>query len=674
MPTTTAHPVVAEVSDDGDRVNVVFKYAPERVVKIKKVPSARFVPREKGGPLWRLDLDLPTMRKLREQFGNELGLGPKLKAWGHGETTKETKLISMSQADDAELERVPARMIKGVKLKGMKKKFKLRPYQKADIRFMAETNSINANQPGAGKTIETIGAIIEAGLEWSQHLVFAPKTSLRSVWQDEILQAYQLAGFDEPVILTGDTPDQRREAIKAAKQLHEDGMAFWLLLNPAMARMKRVRQGKGDNAKFVEELSAPELAELTDIGSIIVDEFHLMGLSNPATLSSRGMKYIAEATQPERRYALSGTPMGGKPIKLWGALNFLNPGEFSSRWNWARHWLVINSNQYGSSIEGIMPGREVDFYNHLKPYLVRRTKAEALPGLPPKNRIPVWCHMTPNQAEQYKVFATEAEWRIDDAEEQGRLTATNVLAEYTRLKQFASAYCDVKKTGRDNHGIPEIKVLPVITNSGKVETLVEKLKEENVIGTSKDEDDDLKCALVFSQFKPFVYGIADYLLHEHSIPCATITGDTKDIIRNAVKNAFQEQSIAPLEAVPPRSRSEEIENLIKNGTPPRVMVLSTEAGGASITLTQADSVHILDETWVPDNQEQAEDRAHRGDDKTMEKESVRVYYYRSKGSIEEYIQKLVADKALNNKTVLDLRRRMQADLEKAEKEAAGNAK
>jgi len=662
------HPVVAEVSDDGDRVNVIFKYHPDRVVKIKKVPSARFVPKEKGGPLWRLDLDLPTMRKLREQFGDELGLGPKLKAWGHGETTKETKLISMSQADDAELERVPARMVKGVKLKGRRKKFKLRPYQKADIKFMSETNSINANQPGAGKTIETIGALIEAGMEWGMHLVFAPKTSLRTVWEDEIKDTYKLAGFDEPVILTGDTPDERRKAIAEAKDLAEEGCAFWLVLNPAMGRMKRVRQGKGDNMKFVEELVSPELAEIS-WDAMIVDEFHLMGLSNPATLSSRGINYIAEAAQPTRRYALSGTPMGGKPIKLWGALHFLNPGEFSSRWNWARHWLVINSNQYGSSIEGIMPGREVDFYNHLKPYLVRRTKREALPGLPPKNRISVWCPMTQRQAEQYKHFATEAEWRIEGAEEEGRLTATNVLAEYTRLKQFASAYCDVKQTGREKNGIPEIKVEPVASDSGKIESLVEKLREENVIASGKD-DDDPKCALIFSQFKAFVYGLADYLYHEHSIPVGIITGDTKDSARVALKNAFQEQSIEPLKALPVRSRVEGIDAMIANDTPPRVMLMSTEAGGASITLTQADSVHVLDETWVPDNQEQAEDRAHRGDDKTMEKDDVRIYYYRTKGAIEEYIMKLVADKALNNKTVLDLRRRMQADLEKAEQEEA----
>jgi SNF2 family DNA or RNA helicase len=672
MSATTTIQVNAEVSDDGDRVNITFNYAPERVVKIKKVPSARFVPKEKGGPLWRLDLDLPTMRKLREQFGNELGIGPKLKAWGQGEVTKETKLISMSQADDADLERIPKRMQKGVKLKGMKRKFALRPYQKADIKFMAETNAINANQPGAGKTIETIAATFEAGMEWGRHLVFAPVTSLRTVWEDELLQAYKLAGWDEPVILTGDTPTERKKAIAEAKELADDDCAFWLVLNPAMARMKRVKEGKGDNFKWKEELTCPELGEI-DFDSMTIDEFHLMGLSNPQTLTANGVNAIAEMTQPSRRYALSGTPMGGKPIKLWGALHFLNPGEFSSRWNWARHWLVVSSNRYGSSIEGIMPGREVDFYNHLKPYLVRRTKREALPGIPPKQTISVWCTMSANQEAQYRHFATEAEWRIEDAEEGGRLTATNVLAEYTRLKQFASAYCEVSKTGRENHGIPEIQVLPT-TDSGKFLQLVEKLKEENVIGVSKEMDEDLKCALVFSQFKPFTYAIAKYLTEEAKVPCGIITGDTKQIVRTALKNSFQEQSLEPLEEIPVRSQTEDIKQLIKDKTPPRVMVMTTQSGGASITLTQADSVHILDETWVPDNQEQAEDRAHRGDDKTMDKDEVRIYYYRTKNSIEEYIQKLVADKQLNNKTVLDLRRRMQKDLEKAEQaKAAGSS-
>jgi hypothetical protein len=150
------------------------------------------------------------------------------------------------------------------------------------------------------------------------------------------------------------------------------------------------------------------------------------------------------------------------------------------------------------------------------------------------------------------------------------------------------------------------------------------------------------------------------------VPVAELTGGTKDIVRAALKNSFQEQSVEPLLAIPERSRTADIKKLCDAGQAPRVLVMNTLAGGSAITLSQADSVHIMDETWVPDNQEQAEDRAHRGDDKTMAKDDVRMYYYRTRHSIEEYIKNIVADKQLNNKTVLDLRRRMQKALEDAE--------
>lgn len=651
-------PVLAEISEDGDHVTVTFPYNPQSVLRVKRVPSARFRDKTKpDGPCWRLNLDLPTMRKLREEFGNDLALGDLLKKWGHKQVSKEAALTGLSQADDAELKNLPERMTKGCKIDG--RKFQLRPYQKADIAFMAATNVINANQPGAGKTIETIGALMEAGLEWGQHLIFAPLTSLRLVWESQIKSAYECAGYEEPTILTGDNPKERKEAISEAKRLADDGKAFWLVLNPAMARMKNVRvlDGKEVSKKTIKEMSpgdmervtneerlvAPELIEV-EWDSITVDEFHLMGLSNPTTASARGVNLIAEATQPAKRFCLSGTPMGGKPIKLWGALHFLNPEEFTSRWHWARHWLVINTNGYGSSIEGIMPGREVDFYDHLKPYLVRRTKREALPGLPPKQTINVWCDMTPMQRSQYVTFATEAEWRLDDAEESGRLTATNILAEYTRLKQFAGAFCEVHKTGREVNGIEQLQVVPT-TESGKLEQLIAKLEEENVITTSAD-DDDPKCALVFSQYKGMVKMVAQ-ALREKGVPVEVITGETnKKGERTRIVNSFQEQGEGA----------------------PRVLVMNTMAGGSAITASQADTVHILDETWVPDNQEQAEDRAHRGDDLTMAKDEVRIYYYRTTGSVEEYIQKLVADKQLNNRTILDLRRRLQKELAAAKAE------
>lgn len=644
----TSKPVLAELSDSGEHVRVTFGYNPQFVKAVKSVPGARFRGKDKpDGPSWRLACDLPTMRKLREAFGDKLALGPELTRWGKAEVEKEAKLTNLSDADDAQLDTFHLD----------NSKFELRPYQRADIKFMAETNVLNANQPGAGKTIETIGAIIEADMAWGQHLVLAPKTSLRTVWETQVKGAYEGAGLDEPVILTGDTPKERREALAEAVKLAEGGYAFWLVVNPAMCRMKRqkVEGTSGDNIQYEEVLTNQGFIEV-QWDSITIDEFHLMGLSNPSTATAQGCYHVAEVTEPAKRFALSGTPMGGKPIKLWGALKFLNPEEFTSRWNWARHWLVINTNGYGSSIEGIMPGREHDFYEHLKPYLVRRTKREALPGLPPKQYIDVWCPMTPRQAEQYKAMATDAEWRMEGAAEEDRLSATNILAEYTRLKQFAGAFCEVSRTGREVNGIPQLKV-KATQDSGKLDQLLQKLLEENVIGTSKDDDDELKNAIVFSQFNEMVYMVAE-ALEAKGVPVATITGKTKEWKRNAIQDAFQTRET---QTVKVGHRTETVE-------PARVVIMNTAAGTA-IQMSQADTVHMLDETWVPDNQEQAEDRAHRGDDLTMAKDEVRIYYYRTTGSIEEYIQKLVADKALNNKTILDLRRRMRKELAKAEAEA-----
>jgi len=664
---TEAKAVQAEILPDGDRVRVNFKYNPDRVIAIKDVPSAHFVSREKGGPYWRLNLDMATMMKLREKFGEDLNLGPKLREWGWNEKSKLTELQELSDANEAKLDNVPKRMVKGVKLKGMKGKFALRPYQTADIKFMSQANVIVANQPRTGKTITTISAIFEAEMEWGCHVVFAPLASLRTVWESEIKFAYKLAGYDEPTVLTGDNPSEIKAAITEAKERYDNGEAFWLITNPYYSRMKNVREGEGEDFKISQELISPELAEI-HWDSITVDEFHLMGLSNPTTLGAKGVNYIAEATQPTRRYALSGTPMGGKPIKLWGALHFLNPEEFTSRWNWARHWLVINKSQYGSAIEGIMPGREADFYEHLKPYLVRRTQRDALPGLPPKVPLDVWADMTKNQLNQYISFARDAEWRIEDAENEGRLTASNVLAEYTRLKQFASAYCEVKKTGKTNsEGVEELVVIPT-EDSGKLIQLFEKLEEVNVIGKGKDEDEDLACSVVFSQFVAFVDMISA-ALRKKGVPAAAMTGSTAAKWRTALTESYQLQKIEPLEKVSGK-RPADIEELIKAGMPPRVLVMNTLVGGAALTLDRGETAHIMDETWVPDNQEQAENRITPTTKERMERPSIGVYYYRSKKSIEEYIQTLVADKQLNNKTVLDLRRRMQADLAEAEKAAA----
>ncbi len=674
MATNNQHPVVAEMMRDKDRIAVTFDYSPSRVTSAKDVPGWSFVDKAKarkvGYPaaFWRYPLDMLTCKRLREAFGDELGIGPKLRSWAKGETEEEEQLSELSIANDAELENIKKTQRFGKSNDGPN--FGLRPYQRADIAFMSEAKRvICANQPRTGKTLTTISAFAEAGYEWGRHLVFAPKAALRNIWEDQIRDAYVSMYKEEPTILTGDTTPQIKAAIRVAKEMADADEAFWLVLNPYHARLKRKRKGKGDAVEFYEELVHPVLAEI-DWDSITIDEFHLMGLSNPTTQGAKGVNEIAEMTSPEFRFALSGTPMGGKPIKLWGALHFLEPERFTSRWNWAKHWLVINQEGHPGgmhyNIEGIMPGREIDFYDHLKPYLVRRTQREALPGLPPVNRVNVMCDMTKTQAEQYYFFEREAEWRLDDLEEEGRLTATNILSMYTRLKQFADARCDVHKTGKvlDN-GLDQLKVEHT-ADSGKLEQLLEKLREENVI-VDKGDEDEAKCALVFSQFNPMNEMIGK-ALEEAGVPSLYLPSGMHKTKRDAYagpKGAFQLQEPVTVKL----ANGQEF-----TAQPPRVLVMNTAAGTA-LTLDRAESAHILDETWVPDNQEQAEQRMTATTKERMKRESVGAYYYRSRHTIEQHVQALVAGKKLNNKTILDLRRRMQQEAERREKEESnGKAK
>jgi SNF2 family DNA or RNA helicase len=81
----------------------------------------------------------------------------------------------------------------------------------------------------------------------------------------------------------------------------------------------------------------------------------------------------------------------------------------------------------------------------------------------------------------------------------------------------------------------------------------------------------------------------------------------------------------------------------------------------SITLDAADDIVLMDETWVPDDQEQVEDRVHRASNVTHQ---VDVWYVRTKGTIEEGIAQTSAEKAESNHVVLDAQRGLRFAVER----------
>jgi SNF2 family DNA or RNA helicase len=622
----------AELNPGGDKIEVHFRYDADLVMSIKAVPGARFKGAAEGGPLWLVPLNLDVARRLNEEMGDRLVLGRAFKQWGKEAVKREKNLHTMATTDDVPLKD----LVMSKKLPELAKWF--RPYQRADVKFLSVTSALNLNEQRLGKTTEIIGALFEAGLENGPHLVVAPRTSLKTVWRYEIERwTSKLDKPHEVITFSGGLSHAAREqAIDEFWACVDEEWPVWFVCTPAT-----VRDGK--------EPAVEKWASFT------IDEYHKTGLPNAGAKRGTGTKF-ADAVKDidaERRYAMSGTPMGGKPIKLWGALNFLYPKQFTSKWQWANTWLQVSDNGFGKDVGSITYGREDDFYKSLAPYAIRRLRKEVLPQLPDAQWIDVDCEMTSKQAKQYKEMADKAEATIEEK----KLNVLGILAEYTRLKQFADAYCgqiidklvncpECKGQGRINvgdednpqfvgchncEGMGKVVKQHVIPSeeSGKLPYLLDKLAEN---GIDPDDMEGESVAVVASQFSSIVNMVHEYL-NKKGIKAVKITGDVKDEERDANQMLFRTDGDRKVGDA-------------------RVIVMTTTAGGVAITLDLADNVHILDETWVPDDQQQLADRVFNA----SRMKQVGVYVYRSIGTVEEHIKNVNIDKAAINKEILDLRR------------------
>jgi len=602
----------AELSEKQDRIDVHFPYDVGHKNGIKAIPGARFIPKDKGGPYWKLPLDLVSARRLREVFNDSLTLGVGLVAWGKDQVALERNLKTLVSLDSVN----PDELKLNTKKPEMVEWF--RPYQRADCKFLATVNTLNANEQGLGKTSEIIAAIYEGDLENGAHLVVAPKTSLDVVWRMEFER-----WTDMPVFTySGDlTKKEREELWGRVGSLASLEKPFVFVCTPDCIRRGQVQ----DVVPFWNTFT--------------IDEFHKHGLTNISGDPNKGTAFgmAAMKIEAERKWLVSGTPIGGKPIKLWGGLRFLYPESFTSKWRWAEQWLVVTTNRYGyREIGGIKKEREEEFYQHHARYMVRRLKSEVLTELPPKQYIDVPCPMTSKQKKQYKEFADAAETRIDEE----RLTANGILAEYARLKMFAFSYCNVERltnakvcseckgndttcdicggTGKVDH----LKLKPT-ADGGKLQPLIDRLAE---IGIDPDDPSGDSVAVVGSQHKEVIDFLTEHL-NGLGIKTEKITGDTKQKDRARIQEAFQGAT----------------------ADSPRVIAMTTTAGGVAITLDRADTMHIMDETWVPDDQVQLEDRIHRA----SRMHQVTIYNYRTPDTVEVDITEVTTEKGQVNLAVLD---------------------
>lgn len=257
--------------------------------------------------------------------------------------------------------------------------------------------------------------------------------------------------------------------------------------------------------------------------------------------------------QAEHRLAMSGTPVENHLGELWSLFEFLNPGMLGQA-------TAISSLSKSDADEAGLRLLSAG----LRPFILRRTKAQVLPDLPEKTEQTVLCEMARPQRKLYDELRQYYRASLQShIEEMGLQRAKiHVLEALLRLRQAAC-----------HPGLIDSKYMQ--DSSAKLEALLEQLSEVIAEGHK---------ALVFSQFTSLL-SIVRAHLERQGIVYEYLDGRTRN--RQEKVTRFQTDLACPL------------------------FLISLKAGGHGLNLTAADYVFILDPWWNPAVEAQAVDRVHR---------------------------------------------------------------
>ncbi|MBI4954028.1 MAG: DEAD/DEAH box helicase [Myxococcales bacterium] len=398
----------------------------------------------------------------------------------------------------------------------------LRAYQRLGLGWLRWLERLGlhgclADDMGLGKTVQVLAHLAGRGRPRAPSLVVAPK-SLVANWRDE---ARRFA----PGLRLVEYLGSERHAV-------------------ALGEHDLVLTTYGTLRRSLSELSA------TRFDLVVLDE--AQAIKNRKSQTARA----ARALVGDHRLALTGTPVENGLDDLASIFEFLNPGMIESV-----EVLRALGASHGPDENDVTLLRRA-----LRPFLLRRTKEQVLPELPPKTEQIVRCPLGAHERRLYRDLLAHYRASL------GRRFATegfarskmHVLEALLRLRQAA---CHPGLLDASRRAEP----------SAKLDALVAQLLE---VAQSSHK------ALVFSQFTSFL-AIVRARLEAERVPYAYLDGRSTTAERARSVRSFQESAAFP------------------------VFLISLRAGGFGLNLTAADYVFLLDPWWNPAVETQAIDRTHR---------------------------------------------------------------
>jgi len=406
----------------------------------------------------------------------------------------------------------------------------LRPYQKQGVAwlgFLRENGfgGILADEMGLGKTPQTLAFLrfirqTQPGV--GPMLIVCP-TSLVFNW---VAEAKKFTPELKVLALQG--PD--RHALFEQIQTHDIVVTSYALIRRDAERYRGL-----------------------EFDTVALDE--AQHIKNRQTQNAQAVK----AVRARHRLVLTGTPLENSVLDLWSIFDFLMPGYLGTAQDFRERYELPIAKEKDAKAQARLARR-------LRPFMLRRLKAEVASDLPAKLEQVSFCELTPDQRSVYQqVIEASRKEVLEAVGAQG--VAKSRMVVLTALLRLRQVCCDLRLLKLDN-------VNPA-NASGKLDMFGELL-EEVIDGGHR--------LMVFSQFVGMLTLLKEKLAAE-GIEFCYLDGSTTN--RAGVVERFQTNAAIP------------------------VFLISLKAGGVGLNLTGADTVVHFDPWWNPAVEDQATDRAHR---------------------------------------------------------------
>jgi SNF2-related domain/Helicase conserved C-terminal domain len=435
----------------------------------------------------------------------------------------------------------------------------MRPYQTGGFHFLAylalnRFGGVLADDMGLGKTLQAL-----AWLAWlrettlnaqpatpNSSLVVCPK-SVMDNWHAEAQRFYP----DLRVRLWRGEPVAELSAARETCDL--------LVINYSQLRYL-----------------SPEIARAPWLAAILDEAQYIKNPSSQTAQAARGLK-------AEHRLALTGTPIENRLLDLWSVFAFAMPSALGNRTHFLR--------RFDSKDDPLARRR---LAARVRPFLLRRAKAQVEKDLPDRVEEDLLCEMEGEQKTLYQAELKRARQLILGLKTDRQLNQErfHVLTSLLRLRQIC---CHPALVDANLREAESAKV-------SALEDLLEPLLEEG------------HKVLVFSQFVTML-----------------------DLLRENVKQRGWQHFYLAGET---ENRGELVREFqsAKDGA---VFLISLKAGGFGLNLTNASYVVLFDPWWNPAVENQAIDRTHR----IGQTSKVMAYRLLIRESVEQKIRALQKQKA-----------------------------